>query len=79
MSAEKRGFTRTSLNPTCICPCKADAYNRKWRFKFNEKKSRVMVITGRQKREKNKWWLGNKEVEETEDFKYLGVWMDAKI
>ena len=38
-----------------------------------------MVITGRQKREKNKWWLGNKEVEETEDFKYLGVWMDAKI
>ena len=51
---------------------KADAYSKKWRFK-------VMVIAGRQRREKQKWWLGNKEVEGTEDFKYLGVWMDAKL
>ena len=58
---------------------KADTYSRKWRFKFNEKKSKVMVIAGRQRREKGKWWLGNKEMEETEAFKYLGVWMDAKL
>ena len=45
---------------------KADAHSRKWRFKFNEKKSKVMVIAGSQRREKQKWWLGNKEVEETE-------------
>ena len=38
-----------------------------------------MVIAGRQRREKQKWWLGNKEVEETEEFKYFGVWMDAKL
>ena len=38
-----------------------------------------MVIAGRQRREKQKWWLGDKEVEETEEFKYLGVWMDAKL
>ena len=38
-----------------------------------------MVIAGRQRREKQKWWLGNKEVEETEKFKYLGVWTDAKM
>ena len=58
---------------------KADVCSRKWRFKFNKKKSKVIVIAGRQKREKQKWWLGNKEVEETEEFKYLGVWMDAKM
>ena len=58
---------------------KADAYSRKWRFKFNEKKSKVMVIARRHRREKRKWWLGNKEMEETEEFKYLGVWMDAKL
>jgi len=33
---------------------KADAYSRKWRFKFNEKKSKVMVIAGRHRREKQK-------------------------
>ena len=38
-----------------------------------------MVIAGRQRREKQKWWSGNKEVEEHEEFKYLGVWMDAKL
>ena len=37
------------------------------------------MIAGRQRRGKQKWWLGNKEVEETEEFKYLGVWMDAKL
>ena len=58
---------------------KADAYSRKCRFKFNEKKSKVMVIAGRHRREKRKWWVGNKEMEETEEFKYLGVWMDAKL
>ena len=33
---------------------KVDAYSRKWRFKF--KKSKVMVIAGRHRREKRKWW-----------------------
>ena len=40
-------------------------------FKFNEKKSKVTVIAGRHRMEKRKWWLGNKEMEETEEFKYL--------
>jgi len=57
---------------------KADAYSRKWRFKFSEK-SKVMVIAGRHRREKQKWWSGNNEMEETEEFKYLGVWMDSKL
>ena len=38
-----------------------------------------MVIAGRQRREKRKWWLGNKEMEETEEFKYLGMWMGTKL
>ena len=48
---------------------KADAYSRKWRFKFSEKKSKVMVIARRHRREKWKCRLGNKEMEETEEFK----------
>ncbi len=58
---------------------KVDEFSKKWRFKFNEKKSKVMVIARRQRREKRRWWLGSKEVEETEEYKYLGVWMDAKL
>ncbi len=38
-----------------------------------------MVIAGRQRREKRRWWLGDKEVEETEEYKYLGVWLDSKL
>ena len=34
---------------------KADAYSKKWKFKFNERKRKVMVIAGRQRREKQKW------------------------
>ena len=60
--------------PTHSAVIKANPYSRKWRFKFNEK-SKVMVIAGRLKREKQKWWLGKQEVEETEEFKYLGVWI----
>ena len=58
---------------------KAGAYNRKWRFKFNEKKCNVMVIAGRHRREMRKWRLGDRKKEENEEFKYLGVWMDAKL
>ncbi len=54
-------------------------YSEKWRFKFNERKSKVMVVAGRGRREKRRWWLGDKEMEETEDYKYLGVWVDAKL
>ena len=39
---------------------KVGAYSRKRRFKFNEKKSKVVVIAGRQRREKQKLVVGQK-------------------
>ncbi len=38
-----------------------------------------MVITGRARKERQRWWLGEKEVGEIDDYKYLGVCMDAKL
>ncbi len=38
-----------------------------------------MVLAGRQKRKKQRWWVGDKEVGETEGYKYLGVRMDSKL
>ena len=37
---------------------KADVYSRKWRFKFSEKNSKVMVIAGRQEKGNVKMVVG---------------------
>ncbi len=53
-----------------------------WRWiECYKKKSTVMVLAGRQKRKKQRWWIGarDKDVGETEGYKYLGVWMDSKL
>ena len=55
-----------------------EEYRKRWRFQFNERKSKVMVISKR-KRERRRWWLGVKEVEETDAYKYLGVWFDVQL
>ena len=54
-----------------------EEYRKRWSFQFNEK-SKVMVVIKR-KRERRRWWLGAKEVEETEAYKYLGVWFDVQL
>ena len=52
-------------------------YRKRRRFQFNEQ-SKVMVVSKR-KRERRRWWLGAKEVEEMEAYKYLGVWFDVQL
>ena len=54
-----------------------EEYRKRWRFQFNEQ-SKAMVVSKR-KRERRRWWLGAKEVEETEAYKYLGVWFDVQL
>ncbi len=44
-----------------------------------QRESMVMVITGRARKEQQRWWLGEKEVGEIDDYKYLGVCMAAKL
>ena len=52
-------------------------YTKKQIFRFNEKKSRVMVMARRQqKNEKRRWWVGDKEVNEAEEYNYPGVLMN---
>jgi hypothetical protein len=45
----------------------------KWNLKFNSKKSKVMVI-GKNIYKLKRWDLGNDQIEETNVYKYLGVY-----
>ena len=54
-----------------------EEYRKRRRFQFNEE-SKVMVVIKR-KRERRRWWLGAKEVEEMEAYKYLGVWFYVQL
>ena len=46
-------------------------------MKFNSRKSKVMVVG---KREVGlSWKIGEEIVEDVEEFKYLGVWVDRKL
>ena len=52
-------------------------YAELWKFRFNARKSKVMVV-GR-KNSGEKWKIGDEEMEEVESFKYLGVWFDQRM
>ncbi len=52
-------------------------YAEQWKFKFNARKSKTMVvgttISGKS------WTICGEEMEEVEVFKYLGLWMDKRM
>ena len=49
----------------------------KWSLSFNEKKSQVLVMG---KRLSSKMWqLGNKYIQETNSYKYLGVYINRQL
>ena len=50
----------------------------KWNLKFNSKKSKVMVI-GRKIDKLKRWDLGNDLIEETNVYKYLGVYFSRSL
>ena len=52
-------------------------YAELWKFRFNARKSKVMVVG--KKNSGGKWKIGDEEMEEVESFKYLGVWFDQRM
>ncbi len=48
---------------------------RKWRFKFNEKRSKVMTGDNRMRKKRETEMVAGRDG----DYNYLGVWMDAKL
>ena len=52
-------------------------YAEIWKFRFNARKSKVMVVG--KKNSGEKWKIGDEEMEEVESFKYLGVWFDQRM
>ena len=53
------------------------AYEIRWRMKFNSKKSKIVVVGKREGG--TSWKIGEEATEEVEEFKYLGVWFDRKL
>ena len=49
-------------------------YANKWKFRFNVRKSKVLVVG--EKCDQGNLNINSKEMEEVESFKYLGVWFD---
>ena len=52
-------------------------YAEVWKFRFNARKSKVMVVG--KKNGGEKWRIGDEEMEEVDSFKYLGVWFDQRM
>ena len=49
----------------------------KWRFRFNSKKSKTMMVGG--KGSGGEWKINEERMENVEVFKYLGVWFDRRM
>ena len=49
------------------------SYAKKWRFELNPKKSQVVVFGMRQPPRHVKWKLGESEIEQVGQYKYLGI------
>ena len=56
----------------------ATNFGKKWRCKYNAKKTQV-VIFGKKTKEKNNWEIGNKRIDQVESYKYLGIEFENKL
>jgi hypothetical protein len=50
----------------------------KWNLKFNHSKSKVLVV-GQRIDKNRKWYLGNEKIDETDNYKYLGVYLSRNL
>ena len=50
----------------------------KWNLKFNHSKSKVLVV-GQRIDKNRKWYLGNEKNDETDNYKYLGVYLSRNL
>ena len=51
-------------------------YAQEWRFRFNARKSKTMVVGASSE---ESWAISGEQMEEVVAFKYLGVWLDRKM
>jgi len=56
----------------------ASSFTMKWNLKFNSNKSKVLV-EGKRINKSNKWVLGDTYIEETNEYKYLGVYLSRSL
>lgn len=56
----------------------AAQFAREWQFAFNAKKSAILVFGNRGERKKRLWDLGHLEVEEKDEYTYLGALVTAR-
>ena len=54
----------------------AAEFASKWRLKFNPKKCGILVVG--QKKQQRKWHLGRDRIDEVDEYKYLGVWVNRQ-
>jgi hypothetical protein len=68
------------LNPSRTCKLLniASSFATKWNLEFNSNKSKVLVV-GKRIDKSNKWVLGDTYIEETNEYKYLGVYFSRSL
>ena len=52
-----------------------DGYGKDFGVRFSSEKSKVMIVNGSEDERNATWKLGETELEQTNEYKYLGVWM----
>ena len=54
-----------------------DGYGRDFGVRFSSEKSKVMIVNRSEDESDAVWRLGEIELEQTEEYKYLGIWMSS--
>ena len=53
-------------------------FDKKWNLKFNSKNSKVMVV-GKRINNNSTWKLGDESIEEVNEYKYLGYFVNRTL
>ena len=53
-------------------------YGRDFDVRFSREKSKVLVVNGDASDRDRTWMLGGNEIGRTEEYKYLGIWLDER-
>ena len=56
----------------------ATEFGKKWRCKYNTDKTQV-VIFGKKTKKKHTWVIANKEIDQVDSYKYLGIELENKL
>ena len=51
-------------------------YAQEWRFRFNARKSKTMIVRANSE---ERWSISGEQMEEVIAFNFLGVWLDRKM